>query len=246
MPVNLPRPGFHGEDAAVAHYQAMSGLAMGALLLGIASPAAMLTPVLWLVPWCGAAIGGWALWRIARRAPALVGVKTAWLGLALSLVFAVAAPTDWVTYRMLLRREAREFTQVWFELLAQRQPQKAHHLSINPRFRWPLDEHLWGFYRESPRWREELENFANLPLVRTLVALGPDAHARYYGTVAQGPEESKDVVLMLYAVTYSDQAARKTFFVAVRAERQQAEPGRSEWQMVHADGGVHPDAISLE
>jgi hypothetical protein len=238
-----PTPRFHAEDSELTHYRAMSGLAVAALLLGIASPLAMLAVPLWIVPWVGVLVGIAALWRIARQAPALAGGKVAWVGLTVAIVFAVAAPSDWIAYRMFVRREARQFVGTWFQLLAQRQPHKAHHLTVSPRFRWALDDKLWSFYRESPRWRLDLEAFGNDRLVRTLAALGPDAHARYCGTLVQDREEQKDIVILLYAVTYPEPPERKTFFVAVRAERQQPDPGRSDWQIAHLDGGVRPDHI---
>ena len=228
----------------MARYQAMSGLAMGGLLLGIASPAAMLTPVLWLVPWCGVAVGGLALWRL----PGSPGPGGRQSGVA--RIGAVAGVCRGRPQRLgrLSHACPPRGPAVHAGLVRTCWPSGSRKRPITCRSARASAGRWTRTYGASiARVRgggEDLETFATCPLVRTLVALGPDAHAHYYGTVAQGPEETKDVVLMLYAVTFSEQAARKTFFVSVRAERQQAEPGRSEWQVAHVEGGVHPEAVA--
>ena len=73
-------------------------------------------------------------------------------------LFGTAAPTQWFGYRWLLRREARQFADAFFEFLRQGEPHKAYQLTLHPEYRQPLDEKLWRFYRESPHWRGELKN----------------------------------------------------------------------------------------
>ena len=53
-------------DADIARYRALSVLAVAGLVLGLASPSAVLDPLLWAVPICGAIVSTAALWRIAR------------------------------------------------------------------------------------------------------------------------------------------------------------------------------------
>ena len=146
------------------------------LLFGLLAPLAMLSSVFWLVPAIGLFFGDWALRRIKRDPAALTGRKLAWAGLSLSLLFVVAAPTDWLVYRRIVRNEARQFSTLWFRYLTHDEPQKAHQLTLPPQARQPLGDNLWAFYRNNPRSRQALEGYVKTPLVRTLLGVGAKGH----------------------------------------------------------------------
>jgi hypothetical protein len=114
-------------------------------------------------------------------------------------------------------------------------------LQLAPQFRSPLDDHLWDFYRSSPRQREGLEKFVSTPLVRTLLALGPKAQVRFYQTANQTHENNNDRVAQCYAVTYEEQGEKKSFFVVVEMVRRKLSNGQAGWQVVDAQGGVRPE-----
>jgi hypothetical protein len=227
-------------DAQLAQYQGLSAAAVVGLILGLLAPLAVMDPVLWAVPLLGILVNGWALWRIAGRSPMLVGRRAALAGLILSTLLAAAAITDWLAHRCLLRREARQFAGQWFDLLAQGQPQKAYQLVLSPKYRRPFDDKLWDFYRESTHWRAELENYVSQPLVRTLLTLGQKARLRYYQTTAQWPEEGRDHVAQVYAVSYQQAGRKETFFVLLELQRVQFANGRANWRLLHAEGGIRP------
>ncbi len=120
------------------------------------------------------------------------GRKLAWAGLVLSLLFLAAAPADWFTYRWMVRNEARQFSALWFRYLAREEPQKAQQLNLSPQIRQPLDDRLWEFYRNSARQRNNLQAFVKLPLMRTLLALGPNAQVRFYQTAGVGHDDDNN------------------------------------------------------
>jgi hypothetical protein len=233
------------QDEELAAYHALSGLAVAGLVGGLLSPLAMVTVLLWILPPLAVALNLLALWRIHRRAPALVGRKAALVGLVLAAVFTAAAPADWLVYRWLVRGEARQFASLWFEALRDGQPQQAHLLTIDPKHRRTFREKDWQFYRDAPRWRDDLRGYVNQPLVRTLAALGPKAQVRFYQTVDQGRNElsGNDWVQLVYAVSYDDEKdeGRKSFFVALLVERLQLADGLANWRVLRAEGGVRPE-----
>ena len=105
-----------------------------------------------------------------------------------------------------------------------------------PQVRQPLDHRLWAFYRNDPRLRQQLEGYVKIPLVRTLLALGPKAQVRFYETVGQTHENNDDMVEQLYAVTYEEEGEKKSFFVAVEMLRQKLATGEAAWRILQADG----------
>jgi hypothetical protein len=251
-PTDVPRPLDHAprlslpeaEEAQAVGYQAVSGLAVLGLLFGLLSPLALLAPAFWLAPLVGIALGLMALARIAQEAPALIGRKAALAGLLLSVVFAAAAPTQWFTYRWLVRREAGVFAMAWFDMLRQREPHKAHQLTDYPTSRRPLDDSLWDYYTNDWPLCQEIRGYVEQPLVRTLLALGNRAEARLYQTENQAIGGDGDLVRQVYAVTYQEQGAKKTFFVRMDLERVGIRQQRqSAWRVQHAEGGIRPVAL---
>ena len=230
------------EDQQLAEYRALAGQAVAATLLGLLAPLAMIDPILWAVPALGFWCGIWALRRIKKSAPALIGRKGALLGLVLSTIFLAAAPTDWLVYRKVVRDEARQFADLWFQYLLADQPQMAHQLTVAAQIRQPMNDSLWGVYRNNPKLRQQLEGYVGQPLVRTLLALGPKAQVRFYQTAGQAHGDAdNDAVELLYAVSYDEGGERKSFFVGVDAARMKLATGGAGWRVTNASGGVRPE-----
>jgi hypothetical protein len=229
------------QDEELSAYRAVAGLAVAGLIFGLLAPLALIDPTLWTVPALGMLLSVRALRRIRRSEPALAGRKLALAGLALSLLFLTAAPTDWLVHRWRVRNEATELAGLWFRCLTEDEPQKAYQLTLPSGGRQPLDHRLWAVYRDTPRLRQGLENYVKAPLVRTLLALGPKARVRFYETANQSRTGQEDVVEQLYAVTYEEEGERKSFFVAVQMSRTKLADGTADWRIARADGGVRPE-----
>jgi hypothetical protein len=229
------------QDTELAAYRALPGQAVLGLIFGLLAPLAMVDPLLWIMPALGAVMSWWALRRIRDNAPAMAGRGMAWAGLTLSLLLLAAAPTDWLLYRGLIRREAQQFSALWFRYLLHDEPQKAHQLTTRPQFREALDARLWAVYRNSPELRGDLENYVKRPLVRTLLALGPRAQVRYYDTIGQSHEGGREFVEQAYAVTYEEEGQRKSFFVVVRLARMKFVSGEAGWRILQTEAGVRPE-----
>jgi hypothetical protein len=227
---------FDAPTDEIVEYRAVSGLAVASLLVALAAPAAMLGTPLWLLPPLGMLLAGLALRQIARRAPTLVGRKAALAALLLSLVFAVAAPTQWFCYRQLLRREARQFAAIWFDALRRGEPHKAHQLTVVPRYRQPLDDRLLDTYRKGIRSQEKLKAMVEQPWVRKLLDLGPQAQVRYYGSADQEQQDDRDSVELIYAVSYEERGEPKTFFIDMLLWRVAAEGYHANWQVARVEG----------
>src|SRR3972149_9773342 len=65
------------QDTEVVRYRAVSGLAVGVLVIALFSPIALAHPVLWTVPVIGIVTCVLALMRIGRETPPLIGRKAA-------------------------------------------------------------------------------------------------------------------------------------------------------------------------
>lgn len=237
------RPVFDPSDDAIIRYRGVSALAVVGLLSGILSVVAMVGIAYWLLPLVAIVLNVAALRQIQARAPELIGRKAALLGMFLALTFAVAAPAEQFCYRQLMRREAQQFAAEWFDVVRRGECDKAHHLTIAPKYRAALDDSLWDFYRKSDNWRKQLKAFVDGSVMRTLLALGPTANARFYETDSEGQQESGDYVQLTYAISYDDeQKSKTTFFVRLLTIRSLGVDGKADWQLAKIEGDVRPQS----
>jgi len=236
--LNLP------DDADSKQYRAVSAFAIAGLLVGLLSLLALVSPLLWALAIVGVLVNFKALERIKKNAPALLGRKAALAGLALSTIGLTAAPADWIVYRSLVRQEARQFAEMWFDYLRADQPQKAYQLTASPTTRDAIDDNLWDLYREGGDGRNMLRSYVHSPEIRTLLALGDKATVRYYATESQWSDSERDRVYQTYAVTYADSDGLKTFFVGLLLDRTIHPPtGHAYWQISRTFGGVKPSYL---
>ncbi len=233
------------QDDSTDQYRALSGLAVGGLLLGLLSPLALLSAGWWLIPLAGVVLSLWALARINAEPDAFLGRKAALVGLAISLLMLVAAPADRLTHRWLLQREAQQFAEIWFGLLRDNQPHKAHQLATAPVSRLPLDSNLWESYSEGGGLREELESFVQKSDAHSLLNLGSKAQVRLYQTGSVTRRSGADDVELFYAVTYTDEGGKKSYFIRLLLERVPlSKPNRADWYVAGSDAGVLPPGRS--
>lgn len=221
-------------EGELAQYRSLSPLALLALVLGLLSGLAMLDPMAWLLPALGLLVSLVALRRIRRDEAALAGRGLARAGLALSLVFAVAAPTDWLLYRYLVRREALRFAGYWFQLLGEGQVHKAFLLTVEPKSRLPLDVSLPEMCRRASFLCDELEGYRKDRLVKEIEALGPHAVIRFSEIDWQESTWDRDYVRPVYAVTHQRDGRAETFLVALNMERRRLR-GAEGWRLGWAD-----------
>ncbi len=243
--IHLDRPRFRdGDEPEAFQYRAVSFLAIAALSLAVLAGLAFLSPMLWVIPWAGVGISALALRRIRGRAAELIGRKAALIGLVVSIVLGLAAPTQWFIRRYQVRAESKQFAMLWFDMLAKDAPQKALQLTVDGFTREPLDDSLWSFYDRQPPARTRLEEFVVDRTIRTLLALGDKSIVRYFDTEKQWEEGNRDYLRQVYAVTYQREAEPTTFFVAIELERE-SYPGvhRSFWKVGRYLGGMTPRAL---
>ena len=237
-------------DIDLIEYRSVSAKSVIGLLLGFCSPLALISQLLWLVPLTGVAVCSVALYELRTSGSEIFGRRAALFGLALSLLSGTAAPSCQYSHRWLVRKEAKRFSQQWFQLLADGEPHKAYQFTLPPSSRQPLDDVLWEYYRVSDDARDELTTFVQQPLINTLLALKEEVRISYWETDLyyrmQGPvvfptDEHLD---QTYAVTFDDDHQKTTFFVRLGLLRM-VDPKTDElnWRVVQFQGGVRPPRI---
>ncbi|HEY6564498.1 MAG TPA: hypothetical protein VIY86_08380, partial [Pirellulaceae bacterium] len=126
------------EAQEVLHYQALSGMAVVAFLLGIGSFLALFHFALWSVPVLGIAASLAAL--RGTTVEGVTGRKLAVLGLILSLFFGAVTVSRHLVGEALLVRQARAAADAWLELVRVGRLREAYQWSIGAHRRVPQDE----------------------------------------------------------------------------------------------------------
>jgi hypothetical protein len=232
----------HSPDDEVIGYQSVSKLAVASLLLGLLSCMALISVAFWAIPVAGLALGGMALTRIRRDAPLLIGARAAWGGIFLSVLLGAAATADWLAYRSMIRGEARQVADQYFQYLRQKQPQLAFQFMLPAGQRVAPGPDVWKRYYDGSDQREGLEGFVAKPEVQTILTQGPKALIRYYDYQSQSHDEDADQLNLVYAVTLDDAGKKTSFFIGLAMERKTlASYQKSDWQIHRQFAGIHPD-----
>jgi len=222
-------------------YRALSRAAILGLALGPLSLFALVGWLLVIIPILAVVLCVIALRNIEASEGALVGRPLAFAGLSLALIFGGAAVSYRVAYRQLLIRDGRQVAELWFRLLQDDQPHRAHQLILDANLRLSPDVNIWEMYRKNSRLHDGLEKFVEDRVVRTLLALGVRAEIRYYGTEVIDYRDRRDMIVQVYAVTFEQDGERTTFFVRVVLERKtNHRTTRDAWVVYNHNGGIRP------
>jgi hypothetical protein len=233
-----------GTETELRSYRKICVTAFCALGLGLLSPLVFAYPLMYVLPVGGVFISVIALRRMAREPGRLIGRRAAIIGLAVSVLMGIGAPTRVLTHRWVVLGQAQQFADEWFTHLRDGNPHMALELTRDIKKRRPQDDALWQKYRNNSNDAEALRKYVRDPLVATLLALGDSATVRHYETVDYTQYADSDGVEELYAVTYEENGRRKTFFVRVAMSRKfDAHKGVIPMQIFKVAGDDVPDAL---
>jgi len=228
-------------EAELPQYRALSGLAVVGLLLGFLSALAIVHVGLSFIGGAAVLCCLAALVRIASAPSEISGRGLALAGLVLAILMTTAGLAREVTEQRLADIQSRTVAVQWFEYLKQGQPHKAKELENSGTGRRSLDETLWDEYLSSATTYEGLETFVAQPEILALLTLGDRADVRHY----QCLKADSDSVTQVYAVTYTDDGARKSFLVEVFLKRNVfPQFGTSSWRVEASQGPWDPNKAS--
>jgi hypothetical protein len=197
---------------------------------------------MWFLSLIGVLVALIALRRIAHSDPPMLGRKLALAALFVSLVCAVGVAVEWHAYRLLIRQEAREFAEYWIDLQRQGDSTKAARL-----VRQPVIADGMANLTKTERAETALKVYCNRPEVRALLALGGQAQIRYYDTESQEHDGTSDSVKQVFAVTYTKEGKKTTFFLRLEMERKvPSDKPVGVWVITSTESGIKPVALGGE
>jgi hypothetical protein len=194
-------PAFSSDDSDVVAttYHRISPVALLGLLLGLASPLAVLSPLLWILPAGALIASAIGIVHTSRPDSELAGKKVAQLGLFLAVLFGVGGPTRWWAERTWMAREAREFVGAWLDRFQQGDAAKAFELSKTHVGRRTAEVDLEEYYAKEEN-QTKLASFKLRAPVVKMLALGKDGEYLFQGIQSTDSDEGHEYIWLEYRV----------------------------------------------
>jgi hypothetical protein len=220
-------------EPEIVQYRVISGWAVAALVLGLLSPAAIVAPILWLIP----AMGFVAALIAMRSITAAQGQKSGWylalLGLMLAIFFGAAGPARAITRNLWLETRAERLAHVFVDLLRQNKPLEAHELTKVASQRKPLGDNALELIQKNPDMKREYERFLSSELVQTLLERGKTAEVGLSSASFLRSDEGRDALTVEYHITTRDQDKPLTLSGQIGLERTvELMTGKERWRVI--------------
>ncbi|MGI6415600.1 MAG: hypothetical protein ACOX1P_08030 [Thermoguttaceae bacterium] len=226
-------------EEEVLEYRPLCGLAVAGLILGLFSWLAILHIGFSVVALAAILAAVASMIRIART-PGMIGRGLAVAGCFLAIFWTAAAWAKDMTHARLMDSQSREFGLLWFEFLRNNEPAKAMELGNHPAGRQPFNSTLIDYYLTDRDRYESFQGFVANPEVRALLKLGDQAQVRFY----QAEDQDEERAVQVFAVTYEEGGAKKTFFVRLVLHRAiLADKHVSGWYVEASRGPITPEAL---
>lgn len=170
----VPEDYLHDDVQAVSEYRSVSKLAVAALLAGLASLLALLSPGLLGLSLLGVILSLLAIRRIAQSEGELVGRTAAIVGLVLSLAVGAGLLAHRSTVQRLVAQQAGPWALEWCELVKAGDLEVALELTRPSSVRRPFNQELVDFYATDETGRQSFEKFSSNEVVKLLSSAGDD------------------------------------------------------------------------
>jgi hypothetical protein len=216
-------------DPDLIDYRPVSGWGLAALLIGVASVAALVHPLLWCVPLSGVVVSLIALRRIERSQVKVLGRKAALIGLALSVIYGVAAPVRLKSREHWLSMRAERLADEFLEDLRTQQVDRAFALMLRSVEKMPTHRPKAAGDTAEPEPQNPLQLFLSEQPVATLSSLGAQAHRKRLQTVILPTEDNRQPVGVLYEVRGAAANDAKPLEVLIYSEEIVDGEGQERW-----------------
>jgi len=203
------------EVQTLPQYRSVSPVAILALVLGLASPLALVNPTLLAIPLAGVVVAVVAMRRIDANAELLSGKGMALVALFLAVFFLVYTPARMWTRFQVLKGHATQLSDALVELLHEGKTYEAHQLSqlklAAPDPSREISTELTG---------EDLRRFKELEIIRKIESLDRKFSYRLDGFESTPGSRSADLLSARYVMMPDPSTRRDSFPLWVVMSRQ--------------------------
>jgi hypothetical protein len=220
-------------EAELVEYRGLSGWAVAALVLGLLSPTAILTPLLWLVPVIGIVVALVAMRNIKMAQGQKTGWYVALLGMLLSIFFGAAGPARAISRNIWLETRAQRLARVFVDLLRENKPLEAHELTKTGSQRKQPAPNALEVIEKNPDMKREYDRFLKNDLVKALLEQGEKAQIESLSVSFLSSDEGRETMIVHYHITSSDPAQPLSFPGEIVLQRSTEQlTGKEQWRVM--------------
>lgn len=190
-----------GDDLPmVDEYRPFSLLAVIALLGGLASPLALVSTLLAIVPLLTILIAVLTLRKIASSSEPVGGARLAVTGLCLAMLFLGWGVGHNAYHQVTVRSQARQFADDWLKILATGDKFRAHQLHVASEYRLDPQTEMKSAYSGYEHAQNDFRVFYQIGALEVFVAQGPDVRYRFVEFVQQTHDQLGEQFVLKYIV----------------------------------------------
>lgn len=154
--------------AELPEYRPVSMSAVFCLILAILSYAAFVHYLFWIVAFLTVVLATLTIRRLNRADIEIGGKKLAILALILAAIPLAWTPAEAVVWRVIVVKQAREFTDAWLKLVLDGEKKRAYYWMLSRNSRPQSQSSFLRYYRDEA-YRERMEEyFASQPINQLL------------------------------------------------------------------------------
>ena len=198
----------------VEEYRPVNPLAVVALLTGLASAAALIHPLLAVVPLAAIVLATLALRAIAASSRQVTGRSLAVTGLCLATLFLGWGVAANLHHQATIRRQAREFADDWLQILASGDLHRAHQLHIAKEYRLDPQSQMNTVYETNQEAGSSFTSFYYNPALERFRAAGPSVRYHFVEFALQSHDSLADEVVLKYELETPQEPV--PFWISVR------------------------------
>lgn len=188
-------------------YRPLSAMAICAAVLALLSPVALASPVFWAIPLLAVIVSFIAVQSIIQNEQQLAGKRLAILSLVWSSIFLVAGPSQFISRRWMVTRQARNVAEQWLQHVSKGELMRAHQLTYDSFRRTEgADSELAEFYEKNAEDGQSLERFEQSELVQRLLESGSAVTWEFDSRTLHEQDRTKDHVGVRYLIKYATNA----------------------------------------
>jgi hypothetical protein len=212
-------------------YRSVSGLAIIALVLGIASALSLVTPLLLIIPIATLFVAAMALRQIARQPDITSGRGLALAGVFLAIFFLAYLPTRFYLRSQVLAEPAKQVGEAFLTLVKEGKTYEAHQLSLQKFLARDPNRPLAQYYAEDEDASGSYQRFLDSPAMQKLQSLQGKYTYRYVGIEPGIDRTGKDVLTVQFVVEPTESTKRPfPFWISVMRSVDER-TGAATWQM---------------
>jgi hypothetical protein len=172
-------PTRNSHEQSLVEYRSISGLALAALGLGLASALFLTNPLLAPIPLLAITVALVSMRAIKTSGGQVMGRAPAIVGLCLATFFLGWGVASRFSRAMTLEAHAREFAEGWLKLVAEGDLQQADQLRQPTHNRLRSADSRQEVYAKNPEAMRSLKDFFSTPPLSEFIAQGANVRIQY-------------------------------------------------------------------